>query len=65
MIYRWRLTAMAKGIRLEEIAHRVGKDIPFISRASRGLANPSNELKVAIAEIVNMPVEKAWRRING
>jgi len=56
---------MAKGIHLEEIAQKVGKDLPFVSRVSRGLANPSNEVKAAIAEFLEIPVEKAWRKVNG
>jgi len=64
MIFRWRVTAWAKGLSLEKIGQRVGKDRTAISRISRGLAKADDELKVKIAQVVDMPVEKAWRRVN-
>ncbi len=64
MIYKWRLTAWARGITLERIGQEIGKDRTYMSRVSRGLANADDSLKVKIAEAVGMPVEKAWRRVN-
>ena len=65
MIYKWRLTAWAKGLSLERIGQQVGKDRTAISRISRGFMKPDDELKTKIARVVGMPVEKAWRRIHG
>ena len=64
MIYKWRLVAWTKGISLESIGQKIGKDRSFMSRVSRGLADADNELKTQIAGIVGLPVEKAWRRVN-
>jgi len=65
MIFRWRLAAWAKGMSLEQIGQQVGKDRTAISRISRGLAGADDELKAKIAITVGLPVEKAWRRVNG
>ena len=65
MIFRWRLVAWSKGLTLEKIGQQVGKDRTAMSRISRDLAKADDELKVKIAQVVGMPVEKAWRRISG
>jgi hypothetical protein len=65
MIFKWRLTAWAKGLTLEQIGQQVGKDRTYMSRVSRGLAKADESLKARIAETVGMPTEKAWRKVNG
>jgi len=64
MIFKWRLTAWAKGLTLERIGQQVGRDRTYMSRVSRGLAGADDELKAKIAKVVGMAVEKAWRRVN-
>jgi hypothetical protein len=60
---QWRIELVKKGITLQELAHEVDCDISTLSKLGKGWTTPSQGLRERVAQALQMPVERAWRRV--